>query len=158
MNSVNLWLVKIQFTCGRYLCRRSTVLKQLVFGKHVTSLGGNRSFCLRVVSPTVCSPTSWVDSPTPNISVRLRFICKSFKTELFKSPCWTSQKNWVLRWNKPTFMVFVTRAAYTKEGWTFDCYIIQKDVALTKLAWSHFSARFNFYIDVAISCIMNFIS
>ena len=31
-----------------------------------------RSFRLRVVSPTVCSPTSRVDSPTSNMSVRLR--------------------------------------------------------------------------------------
>lgn len=40
-------------------------------------------------------------------SVHLGFICKSFKTELFKSPCWTSQKNWVSIRNKPPFMVFV---------------------------------------------------
>ena len=32
---------------------------------------GNRSFRLRVVSPTVCLPTSRVDSPTSNMAVRL---------------------------------------------------------------------------------------
>ena len=31
-----------------------------------------RSFRLRVVSPTVCSPTVRVDSPTSHMSVRLR--------------------------------------------------------------------------------------
>ena len=33
---------------------------------------GIRSFRLRVVSPTVCSPTNRVDSPTSYMSVRLR--------------------------------------------------------------------------------------
>ena len=41
--------------------------------------GGIRSFRLRVVSPTVCSPTNRVDSPTSYMSVRLRVRCWSFK-------------------------------------------------------------------------------
>ena len=36
---------------------------------------GIRSFRLRVVSPTVCSPTVRVDSPTSYMSVRLRVRC-----------------------------------------------------------------------------------
>ena len=48
-------------------------------------VGGIRSFRLRVVSPTVCSltsrddsPTSRFDSPTPDMSVRLRLkLCSS---------------------------------------------------------------------------------
>ena len=38
-------------------------------------LQGIRSFRLRVVSPTVCSPTNRVDSPTSYMSVRLRVRC-----------------------------------------------------------------------------------
>ena len=50
---------------------------------------GIRSFRLRVVSPTVCSPTVRVDSPTSYMSVRLRVRCWSFKSELLKAfvPC-----------------------------------------------------------------------
>ena len=42
-----------------------------------------------VVSPTVCSPTNRVDSPTSYMSVRLRVRCWSFKSELWKvlAPC-----------------------------------------------------------------------
>ena len=51
--------------------------------------GGIRSFRLRVVSPTVCSPTVRVDSPTSYMSVRLRVRCWSFNSELIKVfvPC-----------------------------------------------------------------------
>ena len=39
---------------------------------------GNRSFRLRVVSPTVSSPTSRVNSPASDMSVRLRVkLCTS---------------------------------------------------------------------------------
>ena len=48
-----------------------------------------------VVSPTVCSPTTRVDSPTSYMSVRLRFICLSFKSELLKVlvPCNLKRKH-----------------------------------------------------------------
>ena len=43
-----------------------------------------RSFRLRVVSPTVCSPTSGVDSPTSNMSARLPL--KLFTMAMVDSP------------------------------------------------------------------------
>ena len=49
-----------------------------------TSMGGVkelRSFRLRVVSPTVSSPTPTVVSPTSNMSVRLRLEWKTFRSE-----------------------------------------------------------------------------
>ena len=53
----------------------SAILAEMSVSPGSTSEVGIRSFRLRVVSPTGCSPTSRVDSPASYMSVRLRFIC-----------------------------------------------------------------------------------
>ena len=82
------WLIEVGNLAEPFLthyCRTNSSIFKSIFGSSNRILVvGIRSFCLRVVSPTVCSPTTKVDSPTSYMSVRLRFICWSFKSELLK--------------------------------------------------------------------------
>ena len=62
LHNIRIWKVQLIRRCpfqrAKYRAKLSSVL------------GWNS-----VVSPTVCSPTTRVDSPTSYMSVRLRFIC-----------------------------------------------------------------------------------
>lgn len=148
----------ISCSVPNFHCKKITNLFQVIplQKKKTTPDYGNRLFCLPLVHlhlESICL--------CPIImSVHLRFIWKSFKTDCLKvlvAPCRKTEyydetnhclRSLCLRWLRRS----------TKGGGTFHWRIIQKDKVLTKLACSHFSARFNFYIAVTICCIINFIN
>ena len=98
--AISIWLVflKVGFTPD-FLKTSSfapvAVSQQCLLTNTGKQLTGGSSPGHPVVSPTVCSPMTRVDSPTSYMSVHLRFICWSFKSELLKVlvPCSLKRKH-----------------------------------------------------------------